>query len=193
MRALGADTIGHYEHIAVGYVSAAIPEAVKQVWRDAKEQVMDTFGGGATGNQTPRANGGGGAGAGEGERGQLTTPVVAGEQGRVEAYGNVGAGGSAEVGVASGATGDYGKDVIEAEAMNRRADASIWTQLALAYAIHKSFIFVRVPLTVAVTPRVVKVLRGWGWDIGKRRPKEVREASKAARKAMKEAEKGKRS
>ena len=49
--------------------------------------------------------------------------------------------------------------------------AGIWTQLALAYAIHKSFIFIRVPLTAAVTPKVVKTLRGWGWDIGKRRPK----------------------
>lgn len=51
--------------------------------------------------------------------------------------------------------------------------SAIWTQLALAYAIHKSFIFVRVPLTAAVTPNVVKVLRRWGWDIGKRRPKAV--------------------
>lgn len=45
--------------------------------------------------------------------------------------------------------------------------AAIWTQLALAYAIHKSFIFLRVPATVAVTPKVVKVLRGWGWNVGK--------------------------
>lgn len=43
----------------------------------------------------------------------------------------------------------------------------IWTQLALAYAIHKSFIFVRVPLTAAVTPKIVKTLRGWGWNIGR--------------------------
>jgi N-terminal acetyltransferase 2 len=43
------------------------------------------------------------------------------------------------------------------------------TQLALAYAIHKSFIFVRVPLTAAILPKVVRVLRGWGWEIGKRR------------------------
>jgi hypothetical protein len=35
----------------------------------------------------------------------------------------------------------------------------IWTQLALAYAIHKSFIFIRVPLTAALTPKVVRVLR----------------------------------
>lgn len=45
--------------------------------------------------------------------------------------------------------------------------AGLWTQLALAYAIHKSFIFVRVPLTAAVTPKIVKTLRGWGWNIGR--------------------------
>lgn len=49
--------------------------------------------------------------------------------------------------------------------------AGIWTQLALAYAIHKSFIFIRVPLTAAITPKIVRVLRRWGWDIGKRKPK----------------------
>jgi hypothetical protein len=43
------------------------------------------------------------------------------------------------------------------------------TQLALAYAIHKSFIFIRVPLTAGLTPKVVKVLRSWGWNIGKKK------------------------
>jgi hypothetical protein len=46
-----------------------------------------------------------------------------------------------------------------------------WTQVALAFVIHKSFIFIRVPLTAAITPKVVKTLRGWGYDIGKRKPK----------------------
>ena len=46
---------------------------------------------------------------------------------------------------------------------------SLWTELVLAYAIHKSFIFFRVPLTAAVTPKVVQVLRKWGWNIGKKR------------------------
>ncbi|KAF9882077.1 peptide alpha-n-acetyltransferase nat2 [Colletotrichum karsti] len=63
-----------------------------------------------------------------------------------------------------------GWGVEEAQARNR-AEASLGTQLALAYAIHKSFIFLRVPLTAAVTPKVVKVLRSWGWQIGKRRSK----------------------
>ncbi|KAI0394108.1 hypothetical protein F5Y17DRAFT_458279 [Xylariaceae sp. FL0594] len=63
-----------------------------------------------------------------------------------------------------------GWGVEEAEERNK-SEASLGTQLALAYAIHKSFIFLRVPLTAAVTPKVVKVLRSWGWDIGKRRAK----------------------
>ncbi len=54
------------------------------------------------------------------------------------------------------------------------------TQLALAYAIHKTFIFIRVPLTAAITPKVVKVLRGWGWDIGKRTTKEAKAIKRAA-------------
>ncbi|KAI9820146.1 MAG: hypothetical protein M1826_000940, partial [Phylliscum demangeonii] len=48
------------------------------------------------------------------------------------------------------------------------SNASIWTQLALAYAIHKSFMVVRIPMTAFITPYVVRVLRGWGWNIGKR-------------------------
>jgi len=65
----------------------------------------------------------------------------------------------------------YNHGVREAEERNSGEGASIWTQLALAYAIHKSFIFIRVPLTAAVTPKVVKTLRQWGWDIGKRGPR----------------------
>ncbi|KAK4241641.1 hypothetical protein C8A03DRAFT_40995 [Achaetomium macrosporum] len=61
--------------------------------------------------------------------------------------------------------------VEEAEQRSRQEGASLATQIALAYAIHKSFIFLRVPLTAAVTPKVVKVLRSWGWEIGKRRAK----------------------
>ncbi|KAK2750223.1 hypothetical protein FQN55_002368 [Onygenales sp. PD_40] len=75
---------------------------------------------------------------------------------------------------AGGAVGEsqaYDHGVLEADAKNKSGEASLWTQLALAYAIHKSFIFIRVPLTAAVTPKVVKTLRRWGWDIGKRKPK----------------------
>ncbi|KAL8700099.1 MAG: hypothetical protein Q9224_001120 [Gallowayella concinna] len=72
----------------------------------------------------------------------------------------------------------YDHGVNTAEQRNKSDNANLWTQLALAYAVHKSFIFIRVPLTAAVTPKVVKVLRGWGWDIGKRRPKGVKGGTK---------------
>ncbi|KIW91427.1 uncharacterized protein Z519_08323 [Cladophialophora bantiana CBS 173.52] len=62
-------------------------------------------------------------------------------------------------------TNDHGYKA--AQKANQGEDASIWTQLALAYAVHKSFIFIRVPLTAAVLPKVVKTLRSWGWNIGK--------------------------
>ncbi|RCK67878.1 N-terminal acetyltransferase 2 [Candida viswanathii] len=41
-----------------------------------------------------------------------------------------------------------------------------WTEFAIAYGIHKSLIFIRVPITAAITPGVVKLLRGWGFRIG---------------------------
>lgn len=50
----------------------------------------------------------------------------------------------------------------------------------MAYAIHKSFIFVRVPLTAAVTPKIVKTLRGWGWNIGRPTRKAKGAATKGA-------------
>ncbi|KAB8076304.1 hypothetical protein BDV29DRAFT_89929 [Aspergillus leporis] len=61
---------------------------------------------------------------------------------------------------------------VEVEAQTKTDEgASLWTQVALAYAIHKSLIFIRVPLTAGITPKVVKVLRQWGWDIVKGKPK----------------------
>ncbi|XHG00505.1 hypothetical protein AWENTII_003951 [Aspergillus wentii] len=50
-------------------------------------------------------------------------------------------------------------------------EASLWTQVVLAYAIHKSLIFIRVPITAAITPKVVKILRQWGWDLVRGKPK----------------------
>ncbi|OGM42024.1 peptide alpha-N-acetyltransferase Nat2 [Aspergillus bombycis] len=68
---------------------------------------------------------------------------------------------------------DSSKSDLEGSTVEKKLDegASLWTQVALAYAIHKSLIFIRVPLTAAITPKVVKVLRQWGWDIVKGKPK----------------------
>lgn len=57
--------------------------------------------------------------------------------------------------------------VEKAEKANTSA-ASLTTQLALAYAIHKSFIFIRVPLAAWLTPKVAKWLRARGWKVGKK-------------------------
>ncbi|MCJ1451216.1 hypothetical protein MMC28_001552 [Mycoblastus sanguinarius] len=147
VRYLGTDRIGHYEHVILEWVRAMIPDGVRETWREMAARV-----------------GIGGKGEVEGERDAVTVGGVAGEETRLEGYGAVT--GEREFGVVG-----YDHGVKEAEKMNKSENASIWTQLALAYAIHKSFIFIRVPLTAAVTPKVVKVLRGWGWDIGKRKPK----------------------
>lgn len=41
------------------------------------------------------------------------------------------------------------------------------TEFALAYAIHKSvFVFVRFPLTAAITPWAARTLRKWGFNVG---------------------------
>uniref|UniRef100_A0A060T824 ARAD1C26290p n=1 Tax=Blastobotrys adeninivorans TaxID=409370 RepID=A0A060T824_BLAAD len=41
------------------------------------------------------------------------------------------------------------------------------TEFGIAYAIHKSvFLFVRIPLTAAITPWTVRTLRRWGFNIG---------------------------
>ncbi|KAG5360026.1 N-terminal acetyltransferase 2 [Yarrowia sp. C11] len=46
----------------------------------------------------------------------------------------------------------------------------MWAEFAVAYAIHKSLIFIRLPITAAITPSVVKILKRWGFNIGKKAP-----------------------
>ncbi|CAD6570818.1 MAG: hypothetical protein ASARMPREDX12_003946 [Alectoria sarmentosa] len=144
VRYLGTDRIGHYEHVIIEWVKSVVPEPVREAWRKRMP-----------GQEVKEDNA------------ALAVGGMAGEETKVEGYAVVK--GDSEVGVAG-----YDHGVKQAEKRNESENASIWTQLALAYAIHKTFIFIRVPFTVAVTPKVVKVLRGWGWDIGKRRPKGAR-------------------
>lgn len=40
------------------------------------------------------------------------------------------------------------------------------TEFVLAYGIHKSFIFIRLPIAASITPPVVKTLRRWGFKLG---------------------------
>lgn len=71
-----------------------------------------------------------------------------------------------------GAAEGVESDLREGETEQKSGDnASLGTQLVLAYAVHKSLIIFRVPLTAAVLPKIVKTLRGWGYNIGKKTPK----------------------
>lgn len=48
-----------------------------------------------------------------------------------------------------------------------QGSSTLLAEIAVAFAIHKSLIFLRVPLTVAVTPPIVKALQRWGYNVGK--------------------------
>lgn len=45
---------------------------------------------------------------------------------------------------------------------------TLLTEFGIAYALHKSLIVIRLPLTAAVTPSVVAMLQRWGFKIGKK-------------------------
>ncbi|KAI9794789.1 MAG: hypothetical protein M1816_002917 [Peltula sp. TS41687] len=119
VRTLGAEKIGHWEHVVVEWIREVVPWELPQRKKSESLSVDDQLV------------------SQEGVDGGLTAKE----------------------------TDENGEKRIAA------ANASIWTELALAYAVHKSFIFFRVPLTAAITPRVVKILRRWGWDLGKRKSK----------------------
>ncbi|KAK0256103.1 DUF1279 super [Friedmanniomyces endolithicus] len=58
-----------------------------------------------------------------------------------------------------------------AHGQHRHHEASLGTQLALAYALHKSLIFFRLPLAASITPGIAKWLRKRGWAVGNRQKK----------------------
>ncbi|KAK1076699.1 DUF1279 super [Friedmanniomyces endolithicus] len=58
-----------------------------------------------------------------------------------------------------------------AHGQHRHHEASLGTQLALAYALHKSLIFFRLPVAASITPGIAKWLRKRGWAVGNRQKK----------------------
>ncbi|KAK3069187.1 DUF1279 super [Teratosphaeriaceae sp. CCFEE 6253] len=69
---------------------------------------------------------------------------------------------------ADGAVDEAAIEAVEgAQQAPRHHEASLGTQLALAYALHKSLIFFRLPLAASITPGVAKWLRKRGWNVGK--------------------------
>ncbi|KAL1900968.1 DUF1279 superfamily [Sporothrix stenoceras] len=146
VRTLGTDRIAAAEEYVVDHVKTVIPESVKERWRKYRAALKEA----------KKESGVAGV------KGAIVEAATSkdGADGPVNADGAAAGEQAAQEGVQDG----WG--VKEAERRNKH-EASLATQLALAYAIHKSFIFVRVPLAAAVTPKVVKVLRAWGWKIGK--------------------------
>jgi hypothetical protein len=62
---------------------------------------------------------------------------------------------------------DDGLDTTTNKEREEEKSSTLVTEFALAYAIHKSLIFVRLPLTAAITPWVVARLQKWGFKVGK--------------------------
>jgi hypothetical protein len=76
---------------------------------------------------------------------------------------------------------DENMDSIEPEEEESTSfwDSPLFTEALVAYALHKSFIFIRVPVTAAVTPSVVKQLRAWGFNVGKQKLTTIAQQAKA--------------
>ncbi|KAK5212883.1 DUF1279 superfamily [Exophiala xenobiotica] len=137
VRMLGTDRIGHWEHVALAWIKGVVSWPLSERTKEVVEGAGDLVEAQVLGDGAKRR--------------------ILEEESRAE-YQSPDRKAMVEV-------EDHGYK--EAEQANAGSNASLWTQLALAYAIHKSFIFIRVPLTAAITPKVVKTLRGWGWNIGK--------------------------
>lgn len=55
----------------------------------------------------------------------------------------------------------------------------LFTEAIVAYALHKSLVFIRVPITAGITPSVVKQLRHWGFNVGKQKLSTIAQQAKA--------------
>lgn len=60
--------------------------------------------------------------------------------------------------------------------------STFWTEFAVAYAFHKSLIFVRLPIAAALTPAVVRLLTRWGFKVARAAPTVAKKAAEAAAK-----------
>ena len=49
---------------------------------------------------------------------------------------------------------------------NHRNKTTLFTEFGIAYAVHRSLFFVRLPLTLVITPAVVNILQKRGYKIG---------------------------
>lgn len=148
---IGPETVGHWEHVIVGYIKGFLQWPLAGTAHEQVGEAIDKIGE-ATG-------------ANDGKR--LLEEAPAGSQYEVEDHGYKEA---AAANRGEGASKMFQSCFVSVTNVN----SGIWTTLALAYALHKSFIFIRIPLAASITPKVVKTLRGWGWNIGRPTIKSLR-------------------
>ncbi|KAL1922114.1 uncharacterized protein VTP21DRAFT_10756 [Calcarisporiella thermophila] len=61
---------------------------------------------------------------------------------------------------------DQAVAVVEKEKAQGNGQPSVWTVFAIAYGIHKLLVPLRLGLTAAITPPLVKKLQSMGWRVG---------------------------
>lgn len=60
-----------------------------------------------------------------------------------------------------------GEESHEVSLWGRLKESTLLTEFLIAYGIHKSLIFIRLPITAAITPATVKLLQKWGFNVSK--------------------------
>lgn len=60
----------------------------------------------------------------------------------------------------------FGSENAKPENNEDLKSASFWTKFLIAYGLHKSLIFIRLPITASITPSVVRKLQSWGYNVG---------------------------
>ena len=134
VRSIGTERIGHYEHAAVQWIKSVLPYELPQIKLPQIE--------------LPQI------------RWPWQTQPVDGPKEQETVHGNQGP--RAEGDSQSSANGEEASmcQTLPAE-IRLTSLLGLWTQILIAYALHKSFIFLRIPLTIAITPKVAKTLRSW--------------------------------
>ncbi|AET37647.1 Nat2p Ecym_1419 [Eremothecium cymbalariae DBVPG len=51
--------------------------------------------------------------------------------------------------------------------LERVKNSNVLAEFVIAYGIHKSLAFIRIPITAAITPGLVRLLQSWGFNLGK--------------------------
>lgn len=72
----------------------------------------------------------------------------------------------------------FGKDKNPEDATDKSSKyGTFLTTFFIAYGVHKSLVFIRLPITASITPGVVKQLQKWGFKVGTTSARKVIQAA----------------